>query len=72
MRYCHVLDPRSGMPVRHWRSVTVVAPVAVAAGGYTTIAMLLEAEAPAYLEAVGLPWLGVGPDGAVVSSPGAA
>ncbi|MFN9771948.1 MAG: FAD:protein FMN transferase [Burkholderiales bacterium] len=72
VRYCHVLDPRSGMPVRHWRSVTVVAPVAVAAGGYTTIAMLLEAEAPAYLEAVGLPWLGVGPDGAVVSSPGAA
>jgi thiamine biosynthesis lipoprotein len=72
VRYCHVLDPRTGMPVRHWRSVTVVAPVAVAAGGYTTIAMLLEAGAAAHLEATGLPWLAVGPDGSIVSSPGAA
>jgi thiamine biosynthesis lipoprotein ApbE len=72
VRYCHVLEPRSGMPVRHGRSVTVVAPAAVAAGGYTTIAMLLEVEAPAHLEATGLPWLAVGPDGAIVSSPGTA
>jgi thiamine biosynthesis lipoprotein len=72
VRYCHVLDPRSGRPVRHWRSVTVVAPVAVAAGGYTTIAMLLEAAAEPYLASTGLPWLAVGPDGALVSSPGAA
>lgn len=68
LRYCHVLDPASGMPVRHWRSVTVAAPVAVAAGGYTTIAMLLEAEAVTYLEATGLPWIAVGPDGALHSS----
>ncbi|MCA3178336.1 MAG: FAD:protein FMN transferase [Burkholderiaceae bacterium] len=72
VRYCHVLDPRSGMPVRHWRSVTLVAPVAVAAGGYTTIAMLLEAAAPAHLEATGLAWLAIGPDGSVLSSCGMA
>ncbi|MEI7446328.1 MAG: FAD:protein FMN transferase [Burkholderiales bacterium] len=72
VRHCHVLDPRTGRSVRHWRSVTVVAPVAVAAGGYTTIAMLLEADAPAYLERTGLPWLAVGPDGAVSASDGAA
>ena len=40
----------------------------VAAGGYTTIAMLLEAEAVTYLEATGLPWIAVGPDGALHSS----
>ncbi|HMS78988.1 MAG TPA: FAD:protein FMN transferase [Burkholderiaceae bacterium] len=71
VRYCHVLDPRTGMPVRHWRSVTVVAPVAIAAGGYTTVAMLLEGAAVPHLEATGLAWLAVGPDGAIVSSPGA-
>jgi thiamine biosynthesis lipoprotein len=70
VRHCHVLDPRTGRSVRHWRSVTVVAPVAVAAGGYTTVAMLLEADAPAYLDATGLPWLAIGPDGTPMSSPG--
>lgn len=70
VRHCHVLDPRSGHPVRHWRSVTVVAPVAVAAGGYTTIAMLLEVDAVDYLEATGLAWLAVGPDGTLRSSTG--
>jgi thiamine biosynthesis lipoprotein len=70
VRHCHVLDPRTGRSVRWWRSVTVVAPVAVAAGGYTTVAMLLEADAPAHLDRTGLPWLAVGPDGALVSSDG--
>jgi FAD:protein FMN transferase len=70
VRYCHVLDPRTGRPVHHWRSVTVVAPVAVAAGGYTTIAMLLGAEAPAYLASSGLAWFAIGPDGAHHASPG--
>jgi FAD:protein FMN transferase len=70
LRHCHVLDPRTGRSVRHWRSVTVVAPVAVAAGGYTTIAMLLEADAPAYLDRTGLAWLAIGPDGALRASPG--
>jgi thiamine biosynthesis lipoprotein len=67
VRYCHVLDPATGMPASHWRSVSVRAPVAVAAGGYTTIAMLLGASAVAYLDATGLAWLAVGPDGALHS-----
>ena len=25
-RYCHILDPRTGMPVRAWQSISVVAP----------------------------------------------
>lgn len=39
-RYCHLLDPHSGWPVNHWRSVSVLAPLAIAAGSYATIAML--------------------------------
>ena len=27
-RYCHILNPRTGMPVAHWQSVSVVAPLA--------------------------------------------
>jgi len=50
-RYCHILDPRSGMPVVHWRSVSVVAPLCVVAGSCATIAMLFEERAPAFLDA---------------------
>jgi FAD:protein FMN transferase len=56
-RYCHVLNPRTGSPVSHWQSVSVVAPVCTAAGALATIAMLkgeraietLDDEANAYL-----------------------
>ncbi len=39
-RYCHVMDPRTGWPVDSWQSVSVVAPLAVAAGACATVAML--------------------------------
>jgi thiamine biosynthesis lipoprotein len=50
-RYCHILDPRTGMPVTHWRSVSVVAPLCSVAGSCATIAMLLEDRALPFLEA---------------------
>jgi thiamine biosynthesis lipoprotein len=56
-RYCHILDPRTGMPVRYWRSVSVLAPLAVAAGSTSTIAMLLGERAPHFLEQSGFAWL---------------
>jgi len=68
VRHCHILDPTDGMPVRHWRSVSVVAPACVAAGSYATIAMLLGAPAAARLQADGVPHLLVGPDGAISGS----
>ena len=49
-RYCHILDPRSGWPTRHWASVTVAAPVCVAAGALSTIAMLKGEHALAFLD----------------------
>lgn len=62
-RYCHVLDPRTGMPVAHWQSVSVVAPLAVVAGSLATIAMLMEAEGLAFLDAQREGYVAVGPDG---------
>jgi thiamine biosynthesis lipoprotein len=49
-RYCHILDPRSGQPVQGWRSVSVLAPLAVAAGSYATIAMLKGPAGLAFLD----------------------
>ena len=48
-RYCHILDPRSGWPVRSWASVSVTAPACVAAGALSTISMLKGPGALAFL-----------------------
>ncbi|MGZ3183702.1 MAG: FAD:protein FMN transferase [Telluria sp.] len=58
-RYCHILDPRSGMPCTYWRSVSVVAPIALAAGSYATIAMLKGEEGLDFLEQSGAAYLAV-------------
>jgi FAD:protein FMN transferase len=62
-RYCHILDPRTGMPVAHWQSVSVVAPLCIVAGSCSTIAMLMEAYGEAFLEEQGLSYIAVAPDG---------
>lgn len=64
-RYGHVLNPRSGWPVRHLASVSVVAEFCVVAGSASTIAMLKEEEGPAWLAALGLPHLWVDVHGKV-------
>ena len=72
-RYCHVLDPRSGWPVTHWRTVSVVAPMAVVAGNCSTIAMLKQAEGLAFLQSTGMVFLAVDHAGTVHrSNPAAA
>lgn len=58
-RYCHVLDPGSGMPVSHWRSVSVLAPLAVAAGSCSTIAMLKQGAGLDFLEQSGMSYLAI-------------
>lgn len=67
-RYCHILDPRTGMPVAHWRSVSVVAPLCVVAGSLATIAMLLEQDAEAFLAAERVVYLAIGPAGEIARS----
>lgn len=70
-RYCHILNPRSGMPVTHWRSVSVLAPLAVAAGSASTIAMLLGEQAEDFLDASGFGWLAQDSHGTTRRRPGA-
>ncbi len=55
VRYGHVLDPRSGWPVSGLASITVFAPRCLVAGSASTIALLHGADAPAWLDALGLP-----------------
>jgi thiamine biosynthesis lipoprotein len=64
-RYCHVLDPRTGWPVTHWRTVSVLAPLAVVAGNCTTIAMLQQSRGLDFLEASGMDFLAVDQHGAI-------
>ena len=62
-RYCHILDPVSGMPVAHWQSVSVVAPLCIVAGSCSTMAMLMGAAGEAFLAQQGLSYIAVAPDG---------
>lgn len=67
VRYCHVIDPRTGWPVAHWQSVTVLAANTTTAGALTTIAMLKGGDAIAWLESQGVRYLAVQHDGQVLS-----
>lgn len=59
-RYCHVLDPTTGWPVDAWQSVSVVAPLAMAAGGVASVAMLLAPQlALDFLQSQGLRYLAI-------------
>lgn len=58
-RYCHILDPRTGWPVTHWRSVSVVGPACLAAGALTTLAMLMGDGAHDFLRSQGVAFLTV-------------
>jgi FAD:protein FMN transferase len=64
-RYCHLLDARTGRPVRHWQSVSVVAPMCIVAGSCATIAMLLEGGAASFLDAQQVGYLAIARDGTV-------
>ena len=64
-RYCHILDPRSGMPVTAWQSVSVVAPLCVVAGSCSTIAMLLGKKSLAFLRRQQVEFFAVSADGSI-------
>ncbi len=57
VRYGHVLNPKTGWPVRHLAAVSVIANFCVVAGSASTIAMLKEENGPAWLDSLGLPHL---------------
>ncbi len=68
VRYGHILNPHTGWPVRALAAVSVVAPHCVVAGSAATIAMLKEADGPAWLQQMQLPCLWVTVDGEVGGS----
>ncbi len=58
-RYCHILDPFNGYPVQEWRSISVLAPLAIAAGSCATIAMLKRTAAKDFLDAADVAYLAI-------------
>ena len=70
LRYCHLLNPRSGWPVAHWQSVSVSAPACLAAGAISSIAMLLGSGAADFLRGQGASWMAVDADGRLQCSDG--
>jgi len=69
VRYGHILNPRTGWPVRHMAAVTVIAPLCVLAGSACTIGMLKEEAGPKWLASLGLDHLWVDVAGRVGGSP---
>ncbi|MDD2738897.1 MAG: FAD:protein FMN transferase [Methylomonas lenta] len=63
VRYAHVINPKTGWPVKHLAAVSVVSDFCVIAGSASTIAMLKEKQGPAWLESMGLPYLWFDVDG---------
>jgi len=64
-RYCHILNPGTGMPVNCWQSVTILAATALLAGSRSTITMLKEKEGLDYLARTGMKYLEVDSTGAI-------
>ncbi len=54
VRYGHILNPKTGYPVRHLAAVSVIADLCVVAGSAATIAMLKEKEGEKWLKSLGL------------------
>ncbi len=67
-RYGHVLNPKTGWPVKRLAAVSVVGDFCVVAGSASTIAMLKEDQGPTWLEELGLSHLYVDVDGKVGGS----
>ncbi|ASP39416.1 thiamine biosynthesis protein ApbE [Bacterioplanes sanyensis] len=61
-RFCHLLNPHTGMPVDHWASISVLAPSCLLAGTLSTIAMLKQAQGLSWLQQQGVHFLAIRPD----------
>ena len=67
-RFCHILNPKTGWPAQHWQSISVIAPVCVAAGAMSTTAMLKGPDALAFLQGQGVSFLAIDAAGAITRS----
>jgi len=64
-RYGHILNPRTGWPVRHMAAVSVLGDLCVVSGSASTIGMLREEDGPRWLADLGLPHLWVDTSGRI-------
>lgn len=64
-RYSHILNPKTGWPVRGLASITVVAEQCVIAGSVATIAMLKEKRGKRWLKELGLAYMWMDSNGKV-------
>lgn len=66
VRYCHLLNPKTGWPVRESPAqVSVLAPLCLVAGTGATVAMLREQSSAQWLESLELPYVSISGDGRV-------
>lgn len=63
IRYCHILNPKTGWPCQYWQSISVAGTACLSCGAFATIAMLLESDASEFLGTYDTQWIGVGPHG---------
>ena len=68
VRYGHILNPKTGWPVKRIAAVSVLGDLCVIAGSASTIGMLKEEQAQEWLNDLGLPHLWVSVDGKVGGS----
>ena len=67
-RYSHILDPRTGWPVRGLRAVSVVGPNCLIAGSTSTIGMLKGEAGKAWLDSTGMTYIWIDEDGECFSN----
>ncbi len=67
-RFCHILNPKTGWPAQHWQSISVIAPICVAAGAMATTAMLKGPDALAFLQGQDVSYLAIDADGQILRS----
>ena len=68
-RYSHIVDPRNGVPVESFASVSVIADSCLVAGAASTLAMLFGLErGAAWLRELGLPHLTIDAQGHMAGS----
>jgi thiamine biosynthesis lipoprotein len=53
-RYCHIINPKTGWPVKHWAGVSVFSDMCLLAGTSSTITMLKESSGKEWLAETGM------------------